>query len=304
MQKIVRIIIGLPILLFGCSNNENEVSSQQNRHVDLDTINESHQLLDLDQNLEVDEVDMHKYYAWNGHKGMRSSGSFISLQNEIEIKTGTAVIHSESSATSDAWVYLYNSDSIQVGSFHANPANYAKNEVDLILNDSNQTAVEVAYIALYSWWNSSTLKGIHFQSTSLIGEGPDTLELPVAEPVVQEYHNFDDLCAYWVGRKVVDEHKKIISFPEEVMVHYGQALVHAAGNTDAEFRIDAFNADSVRVGVFNGKMSNASELIVDFTILGEDVFNAFVSYLEFYTFKGEARLLQIDLCFFEDEGGC
>lgn len=304
MHKIVITVFGLSFLIFGCSNNEKEVSSHQNRDTDLDTLNESHQLLDLDEDMVLDEAKMHKYYVWKGNQGMQSSGSFISLQNEIEIKTGTAVVHSESSATSDAWVYLYNSDSIQVGSFHANPANYAKNEVDLILNDSNQTAVEVAYIALYSWWNSSTLKGIHFQSTSLIGEGPDTLELPVAEPVVQEYQNFDDLCAYWVGRKVVDEHKKIISFPEEVMVHYGQALVQAAGITDAEFRIDAFNADSVRVGVFNGKISNASEIIVDFTILGEDVFNAFISYLEFYTFKGEARLLEIDLCTFEDEGGC
>ena len=94
-------------------------------------------------------------------------GITVSLEQSINVDKASASISAVTSAYSDAYIYLYNSDSISVGSFHAVPGNYEIMESLALVLDSGFTfPVEVSYYTVYSWWNPANINELSLCATN------------------------------------------------------------------------------------------------------------------------------------------
>lgn len=297
MKKVQVILIGLSTFLFSCSSN-----NQQKRE-DFISVPNTEPIVEQNK----DEQDSSKYFFWFGNDIMGGSGSTITLSQEIKVVSGNAKIQAGTSATSDSYVYLYNSDSVKVGFFHANPVNYDDAVVEMIFTDSTQTEINIAYMSLYSWWNNAQLKSMSFYDSSLSNSGVDSIKLQIIEPEVEEVQEFGEFCSYWRGRKLMDEEKKVIFFDEEILANYGHVIIKANGPSNSTILINVFTFDHRKVGEFKGKINNYAKTILDFNMTVNDymVSAEGISYLEFYSFGSEAQLLEIEFCDdFIEEVGC
>ncbi len=96
-----------------------------------------------------------------------SLGTTVSLEQSINVDKASASISAATSAYSDAYIYLYNSDSLSVGSFHAVPGNYEMmDSLSIVLDSGFVFPVEVSYYTIYSWWNPANINELSLCATN------------------------------------------------------------------------------------------------------------------------------------------
>ncbi len=92
---------------------------------------------------------------------MYSSGNVVNLPNDRHVTNGELKLTSQSSATSDAWVYFYNPAGDCVATAHAQPMNFASSNVEFVVSENFSLPVHISHFKIYSWWNNSSLDYIH-----------------------------------------------------------------------------------------------------------------------------------------------
>ena len=92
---------------------------------------------------------------------MYSSGNVVNLPNERHITNGNLTISSQSSATSDAWVYFYNPAGDCVATAHAQPMNFASSNLEIVVSENFSLPLHISHFKIYSWWNNSSLDYLH-----------------------------------------------------------------------------------------------------------------------------------------------
>ncbi len=92
---------------------------------------------------------------------MYSSGNVVNLPNDRHVTNGELKLTSQSSATSDAWVYFYNPAGDCVATAHAQPMNFASSNVEFVVSENFSLPVHISYFKIYSWWNNSSLDYLH-----------------------------------------------------------------------------------------------------------------------------------------------
>jgi hypothetical protein len=92
---------------------------------------------------------------------MYSSGNIVNLPNDRHVTNGELKLTSQSSATSDAWVYFYNPAGDCVATAHAQPMNFASSNVEFVASENFSLPVHISNFKIYSWWNNSSLDYLH-----------------------------------------------------------------------------------------------------------------------------------------------
>ncbi|MDG2369205.1 MAG: hypothetical protein P8M12_01050 [Flavobacteriales bacterium] len=92
---------------------------------------------------------------------MYSSGNVVYLPNDRHVTNGELKLTSQSSATSDAWVYFYNPGGDCVATAHAQPMNFAGSNIEFVVSENFSLPVHISHFKIYSWWNNSSLDYLH-----------------------------------------------------------------------------------------------------------------------------------------------
>ena len=89
---------------------------------------------------------------------MGTGGQTVNLDETLLVNTGTAAIRANTSALSNAYIYLYNENDVQVGFITGIPNNYGTvDNLSIVLNDGFDYPLEVASYQVFSWWNSASM---------------------------------------------------------------------------------------------------------------------------------------------------
>ncbi|WP_152287180.1 hypothetical protein [Flavicella marina] len=89
---------------------------------------------------------------------MGTAGQIITLDETLMVNSGFASIRANTSAISNAYIYLVDENGVQVGFINGVPNNYGTAaDIAITLHEGFEFPIEVASYQVYSWWNSASM---------------------------------------------------------------------------------------------------------------------------------------------------
>ena len=279
--------VSLIFLLNGCSSIEKDKISTQ---------------ASTDSNVE----QSNKYFYWKGNSFLGPDLSIISFDQPFHFVSAMAKVQAGTNDTSDAYINLFNTDSVLLGNFHTSLSEFKEGIIEFSLDDTNVTNRNALYMEMYSWPNFAKLKELAFYDTLSDNNRIDSAALSMQEVQPIEKEEVIESCIYWTGSRPVNENKGVVNLDNTIETETLIATVQSMNEGDSKVIIEVYNIDNIKIAESTVFIKNHERELVKiyFEPMSNDLSE--ISRIEFYSEGNEARLVRLMLCGYswEDELGC
>ena len=279
--------VSLIFLLNGCSSIEkDEISTQAS----------------TDSNVEPSN----KYFYWKGNSFIGPDLSIMSFDQPFHFVSAMATIQAGTNDTSDAYINIFNTDSVLLGNFQTRLFDFEEGIVEFNIDDTSVTNRNALYMEMYSWPNFAKLKELAFYETLSDNNRVDSAALSMQELPPIEKEEVMESCVYWTGSRPINENKGVVNLVNNIETETLIATVQSAGERDSKVIIEVYNIDNIKIAESTVFIKNYGRKLVKiyFEPMSNDLSE--ISRIEFYSEGNEARLVRLMLCGYswEDEVGC
>ena len=279
--------VSLIFLLKGCSSIEkDEISTQAS----------------TDSNVEPSN----KYFYWKGNSFIGPDLSIMSFDQPFHFVSAMATIQAGTNDTSDAYINIFNTDSVLLGNFQTRLFDFEEGIIEFNIDDTSVTNRNALYMEMYSWPNFAKLKELAFYETLSDNNRVDSAALSMQELPPIEKEEVMESCVYWTGSRPINENKGVVNLVNNIETETLIATVQSTGEGDSKVIIEVYNIDNIKIAESTVFIKNYGRELVK--IYFEPMSNHLseISRIEFYSEGNEARLVRLMLCGYswEDEVGC
>jgi uncharacterized protein YceK len=279
--------VSLIFLLNGCSSIEkDEISTQAS----------------TDSNVE----QSNKYYYWKGNSLLGPALSITSFDQPFHFVSATATMQAGTHDTSDAYINIFNTDSVLLGNFHARIFDFNEGIIEFSIDDTTVTNRNALYMEMYSWPNIAKLQELVFYDTSYENKQIDSVELSPHESQTLEKEEVMEGCVYWTGSRPIDTNIGVVNLDNTIETETLVATLQSMGEGESTVVMQVYNIDNIKIAESTIQIKNYERELVKmfFEPMSDDLSE--ISRIEFYSDGNESRLVQLMLCGYswEDEVGC